>query len=45
MSKNDLGFVYMICKKRDIHELKVSCKQLSTNSLSMPSAQETVLRQ
>jgi len=43
--KKDFGLVYISYRKRDIQELKVSERQESTRSLSIPSAQETVLRQ
>jgi hypothetical protein len=43
-SKNAFGFVLIIYLKSAIHVLKVSFKQPATNSLSMPSAQEMVLK-
>lgn len=40
-----MGLVWRIYKKRAIQELKVSSRQLSTIELSIPSAQDTVLKQ
>ncbi len=43
-SKKAFGLVWIIYLNKAIHVLNVSSKQLDTSSLSIPSAQEMVLK-